>query len=203
MKRPVPQVYILAVLFITTIKYLLMSPAALSVREIQEQDFDRVIDYFAFAEEKFLTNMGVDIDKLPGKKEWRDLLRADFSKPIQDKQAYFLIWQWNDLPVGHSNINKIIFGQEAFMHLHLWNEDQRATGKGTEFVRLSIPFYFHHFKLHNLYCEPYALNPAPNRTLEKLGFDFIQEYETTPGWLNFHQKVKRWCLERGKFERLY
>ena len=43
--------------------------------------------------------------------------------------------------------------------------------------------------LENLYCEPYALNLAPNGTLLKLGFKLVKQYETTPGSINFYQKV--------------
>jgi len=45
-------------------------------------------------------------------------------------------------------------------------------------------------------CEPYALNPAPNKILKKVGFTFIKIYETTPGWINFKQKVNQY--EFGK-----
>jgi [ribosomal protein S5]-alanine N-acetyltransferase len=65
---------------------------------------------------------------------------------------------------------------------------------GLELVKLSIPYYFNKFNLKKLYCEPYALNTAPNKTLKKSGFSFVKEYETIPGWISFHQPVRRWCM---------
>ena len=61
--------------------------------------------------------------------------------------------------------------------------------------------YFN-YKLKNLFCEPYTLNPAPNRTLIKLGFDFVEEYETMPGKINFLQKVNRYVLTKEKFKKV-
>jgi len=63
-----------------------------------------------------------------------------------------------------------------------------------------LPFYFRNFKLQELICEPYSLNPAANKTLVKLGFEFIKEYETTPGWINLHQKVRRYVMTIDRFE---
>lgn len=34
--------------------------------------------------------------------------------------------------VGHSNINKIVFANEAFMHLHMWHKQTKQKGIGVE-----------------------------------------------------------------------
>lgn len=175
----------------------------LSVREIQENELHAIPAYFLNASEDFLHAMGADKAKLPGKEEWLQLLIDDYRQPNEQKKFFYVLWLADEAPVGHSNINKIIFGEEAFMHLHLWGQGQRQKGMGVEFIKMSIPFYFEQFKLKNLYCEPYTLNPAPNKVLEKIGFDFIQQYETTPGWINFHQPVNRWCMSFEKYKTLY
>jgi hypothetical protein len=51
-------------------------------------------------------------------------------------------------------------------------------------------------KLKRLFCEPYAFNVAPNRTLQKTGFKYLKTYMTVPGPLNYHQAVTRWVVER-------
>ena len=113
-----------------------------------------------------------------------------------------MIWFYDGKAVGHSNISPIIFGEEAFVHLHIWDEEFRGKGFGWEWLRMSIPFYFKHFNLKKIFCEPNAQNFAPNRTVEKLGFDFVKEYTTIPGWICFEQPVKRWLLTREKFDSL-
>jgi RimJ/RimL family protein N-acetyltransferase len=89
------------------------------------------------------------------------------------------------------------------MHLHMWGHNNRRKGAGLEFIKMSLPHYFQKFRLKILYCEPYALNPAPNKTLEKTGFEFIKTYDTTPGWINFHQPTNRWCMDHNRYTSLF
>ena len=167
----------------------------LCVRESTRNDFTSIVDYFLKSDPAFLIQMGVDISKLPTRDEWLELLSNEFSKTDENKNFFFVIWLMDNLPVGHSNINKIIFGKEAYMHLHLWEAERRQKGRGYEFLKMSLPFYFDRFRLKQLYCEPNAFNPAPNRTLKKLGFHFNKQYDTTPGWINSFQTVNNWVLD--------
>lgn len=174
----------------------------LSIREIEEVDFENIIDYFLKADKNFLLGMGVDPSKLPEKEKWLDLLLQDYQEPFEKKKFCYVIWLQNKIPIGHSNINKIIFGEEAYMHLHIWDTGRRQKGIGFECMKMSLPFYFEKCKLRRLYCEPSAFNPAPNRTLQKLGFEFIKQYETVPGWINLYLTVNSWCLNFEKYQTL-
>ena len=82
-----------------------------------------------------------------------------------------------------------------------YNAPDFLRGMGVEFVRLSINYFFNNYKLQKLYCEPYAFNPAPNKTLAKAGFRFVKNYRTTPGWLNFEQEVCLWEMSREPSSR--
>ena len=172
-----------------------------NIREFEVHDIDLVLNYFLNADCAFLKAMGVDKNKLPHSDKWRQILVEDFDRLIEQKRFYYIIWELDGVPVGHSNISKIIYGKEAFMHLHLWQWENRRRGHGTYFIEESIAFYFQKFHLQNLICEPYALNPAPNRTLAKIGFEFIKVYETTPGWITFRQLVNRWMLTKEKWSQ--
>ena len=88
------------------------------------------------------------------------------------------------------------------MHLHLWNTGTRQKGMGTALVKLTLPFFFINYHIKKLYCEPYALNPAPNKTLEKAGFKFVKKFTTIPGWLNFEQEVNLWEMSYERFSEL-
>ena len=59
-----------------------------------------------------------------------------------------------------------------------------------------MKIYFEALALERIFCEPNAFNVAPNRTLQSVGFKYVKTYETVPGWLNFHQAVTRWVLEK-------
>lgn len=171
----------------------------IAVREMKTKDAELIARYFLDATPDFLRNLGVDRQKLPTLDTWISMMQADLARPMEEKQFFYVIWMFDNKPIGHSNINKIVYGQEAYMHLHLWTADRRHKGIGTSLLRLSLPYYFRNFKLNELFCEPNSSLLAPNKTLEGLGFEFIKEYETIPGWINFHQPVKRWRMTKNGF----
>ena len=179
-----------------------MSENILTVREMRESDIELIIQYWLNADKAFLERMGADINKIPARDEWRKMLTEQLSQPVEEKKSYCMIWEVDNEHVGHSNVSKIIFGEEAYMHLHMWNAGLRQKGLGTALVKKTLPYYFEKLKLKTVYCEPYALNPAPNNVLKKVGFRFIKEYVTTPGWLNFEQAVNRWELSYDNYKKL-
>lgn len=179
-----------------------MSDILLSVRELRADDIPRITDYWLNSTPDHLIGMGVDVNKMPTRAEWEAMLSDQLNLSYEEKKSYCLIWEVKGKAAGHSNINDIVYGEEAFMHLHLWSPDFRQRGLGARLVRLSLPCFFDNCQLQRLYCEPYALNPAPNRTLEKAGFEFVKSYRTVPGFLSCEQKVNRWVLTRERFERL-
>lgn len=172
----------------------------LSVRELQINDIDAIIEYWLQSNNTFLEGMGVDITKMPSREEWKKMLEEQLSQPLEEKKSYCIIWEVNGKAVGHSNVNKIIFGQEAYMHIHLWNKDARKKGLGPAFIKMTLPYFFENLRLKTLYCEPYALNSAPHKALEKAGFRFVKEYTTIPGWLNFEQPVRLWELSYDEYK---
>ncbi|MCB0395403.1 MAG: GNAT family N-acetyltransferase [Flavobacteriales bacterium] len=168
----------------------------LGIHEITPQDVDLITSYWAESDDRYLEGMGVDLGKMPDPEVFREMLNAQISKPIREKQAYALIWTCNDLPIGHNNINQITFGKQANMHLHIWKQEHRKKGWGVGLVRLAIPVFFEKYQLERILCEPYALNPAPHKLLEKIGFEFVKTYTTIPGSINFEQEVHQWVMTR-------
>lgn len=172
----------------------------LSVRELQHSDTESIIDYWLNSDPAFLEAMGVDLKKIPDRNQWEEMLAEQIHHSYKEKKSHCTIWMLNNNAIGQCNVNKIIVAEEAYMHLHIWNAENRKLGVGTELVKKSIPFFFKNLELKKIFCEPYALNPAPNRTLEKLGFEFVKTHITTPGWLNIEQSVNLWQLTFEKFK---
>jgi RimJ/RimL family protein N-acetyltransferase len=173
----------------------------LTVREIQHQDIKPITDYWYNASAEYLNSMGADINKFPDRSQWEAMLELQLTQSYPEKLAYCIILEKDGNAIGHTNTNKIVFGQEAYMHLHIWQPENRQTGYGEQLIKMALPYFFKNLQLKNLYCEPYALNPAPNKTLEKIGFEFVKEYVTTPGHINFEQPVKLWLLSAEKFNK--
>ncbi len=165
---------------------------------MEEADVGLRIDYFHGSSDEHLRTMGVDRALLPNPPDWRASFAADLARPIEQRELYALVWELDGRPAGFSAADHITFGEEAFMHLHVLDPDQRRRGLGTAFVTRSVAVYFEVLELERLYCEPNALNVAPNRTLQRAGFRYLFTHETTPGPLNFAQPVTRWVLDRDQ-----
>ena len=174
-----------------------LTPPIRAARPMQLADADLIIDYFHAASPEYLNSLGVDPSRLLERVEWKARLERRFAMPIEERNFFGIVWEIDGRPAGWSSADKIVFGQEAYMHLHILEPQRRQAGNGTFFVKESAKIYFDTLRISRLYCEPYAFNVAPNRTLQAAGFKYIKTHETVPGMFNFHQPVTRWMLERG------
>ena len=167
-------------------------------------DYRGMIDYFHDAPDELLLLMGVDREKLPPRELWLARAWQDHHRSEREptRERFYLAWVLNESLVGHSSINQIRWGKEAFAHLHLWRSDLRRAGMGMEFFQRSVSVYFERFGLSVLRVEPCADNPGPNRVLERLGFMLVRRYRTTPGPIAFEQEVNRYEMDRERWRQL-
>lgn len=171
-------------------------PPVLSVREMQLADVGVRISYFHDASDEHLHTLGVDRARLPSRAAWQEFYELDYARPITERVNYSLIWQAGREVVGFSSVDRIDYGTQAFMHLHIVNPGQRRAGMGVHFVKRSAAVYFRVLELRQLFCQPNAFNVAPNRTLQRAGFRYLFTHHTTPSEINYPQAVTRWVLER-------
>jgi RimJ/RimL family protein N-acetyltransferase len=171
-------------------------PPRLVVREMQLAEVELRIDYFHDSSDEHLMKLGVDRASLPTREAWRSTYAADYALPIEDRKAVALMWELDGRAVGFSSADRILFGEEAFMHLHIISPGLRHQGFGAEFVKGSARCYFRMLRLKRLYCEPNAFNTAPNRTLQRAGFRYLFSHEAQPSPINFHQTTTRWMMDR-------
>jgi len=165
------------------------------VRVMNLGDTDIITNYFASSSPEHLELLGVDPTRLPSKQASKKFFELEYEKNIEDRTFVAILWENDDVPVGFSTAEKIVYGDQAYMHLHIVNPELRQQGIGANCVRQSVKIYFDLLKIRRLYCEPNAFNIAPNRTLQKAGFKYIKTHQTVPGPLNFHQMVNQWLIE--------
>jgi RimJ/RimL family protein N-acetyltransferase len=166
-------------------------------RPMQIAETELIIDYFHSASPEFLNTLGVDPSRLLERAQWRARFEHIFALPIEERNFFAIVWEIDGRAAGWSSADKIVLGEEAYMHLHILDAERRQRGNGTFFVRESAKIYFETLQISRLFCEPHALNVAPNRTLQAAGFKYVKTHETVPGPLNFRQPVTRWVLESG------
>lgn len=167
------------------------------VRPMSLAETALVIDYFLNATPEYLNSLGVDPARVPERGQWQARFERQFALPIEQRAVFLVLWELDGEPTGFSSSDKIKFGEEAYMHLHVLHPESRQQGNGATFVRQTARLYFDTLKISRLFCEPYALNTAPNRTLQAAGFKYVKTHETVPGPMNFHQPVTRWMIERA------
>jgi RimJ/RimL family protein N-acetyltransferase len=154
-----------------------------------------IIDYFHSAGPEHLETLGVDPTRLPDRESWRQRFIDEHDRPVEQRKVFAVIWVLDGSPFGFSTADRIVYGREAFMHLHIPDVGRRRSGIGSECVRRSVRLYFEALRLERLFCEPNAFNVAPNRTLQKAGFRYVKTHRTVPGLLNYHQAVTRWVYD--------
>jgi RimJ/RimL family protein N-acetyltransferase len=168
---------------------------SLVIREMALDEVDLIIDYFHDCALEHLETLGVDPTRLPTRNDWRAWYAAEYRKPVQERSTLLVIWELEGVPIGFSSADKIVYGAQAHMHLHIVDPKRRRSGIGSACVRETAHLYFTALALKLLLCEPNAFNVAPNRTLQSAGFRYVKTYKTVPGPLNYHQAVTRWVLE--------
>ncbi len=155
------------------------------------------INYFHGSSDDYLRALGVDRALLPTRDDWFAFHEEDYRRPMEDRLNYSLIWELNCRIVGFSSTDRITFGNEAFMHLHILDPANRRQGLGVQFVKESARVYFDVLQLEQLFCEPNAFNVAPNRTLQAAGFRYLFTHEAQPGPINYLQITTQWVMTRG------
>ncbi len=175
----------------------------LSVRELEHRDVKAIADYWLLSDKEHLERMGVNTERMLSRERWEKMLAEQLEQDYTQKSSYCMIWELDGKAIGHSNVNMIVYGEKAYMHLHIWEQTLRLQGRGLELVKMSLPFFFKNLELQEIYCEPNALNEAPNKTLERVGFTLLKEYITKPGYLSDEQPVKLWRLRLEEFKQLY
>ncbi|MGB0869653.1 MAG: GNAT family N-acetyltransferase [Flavobacteriales bacterium] len=169
----------------------------LSVRLLEKEDIPKISQYWLQSSDEHLIGMGVDLKKRPNEEELKTMLKNQLELPLKEKKALATIWELEGKPIGHCNVNKIIFGEEAYIHLHIWDKKHRKSGLGAVLFKASVELFLKELQLKRIVCEPYADNPAPNNLLKRASFQFVKTYSTIPGTINFEQMVNRWVYYRN------
>ncbi len=171
---------------------------SLVVREMAAGEADLIVNYFHGSTPEHLELMGVDPTRLPTPQRWRERILRELATPVRERSAVLVIWELDGAPIGFSTADKIVYGEQANMHLHIVDPERRKSGVGSACLRETVALYFRVLALERLFCEPNAFNVAPNRALQNAGFRYVKTHMTVPGPLNYHQAVTRWVLEKDQ-----
>lgn len=170
----------------------------LVVREMHVDEVGLVPAYFHASTPGRLEQLGVDPTRLPSPDAWRQRYVDELARPVSQRSVLLALWELDGAPLGFSTADRIVYGEQAHMHLHILAPDRRGSGLGSRCVRETVQLYLDQLQLKRILCEPNALNVAPNRALQAAGFRYVKTHRTVPGPLNYHQAVTRWVFEPGR-----
>jgi len=97
----------------------------LAVREMAEAEIDIVSEYFRSSTPEHLEILGVDPTRLPTPESLRERYRHERAKPVERRAWVVVIWLLDDRPIGFSTADKIAYGDQANMHLHVVDPERR------------------------------------------------------------------------------
>jgi hypothetical protein len=86
------------------------------------------IDYFHGGSDDHLRTLGVDRALLATPEAWWRFCEEDYARPIRERLNYSLVWELDGQAVGFSSTDQIVFGETAFIHLHIMRATQRRRG---------------------------------------------------------------------------
>jgi GNAT superfamily N-acetyltransferase len=117
-------------------------PMSLAVREMALDEVDLIIDYFNGATPEHLETVGVDPTRLPKRRDWQAGYVAEYRKPAKERSTLLVIWELDGVAVGFSTADKVVYGEQAHMHLHVVDPNRRGSGIGSACVRETAMLYF-------------------------------------------------------------
>jgi RimJ/RimL family protein N-acetyltransferase len=176
-----------------------MNQPQLHAREIEPRDVPLAADYWLKYPAAYYIAMGVDMAKLPSREIFEAAILKSIATPLEQRGGLSTVWEVDGVASGHCAVNKLVPGECASMHLHLWNSEIRMKGLGTQLVKLSLNIFFEKLNLKYIYCEPHSENLSPNRTLGRVGFHLVKQYTPEAGPISYQHEVNRWEMTRAQW----
>jgi RimJ/RimL family protein N-acetyltransferase len=168
-----------------------------SNRELKVQDIPLIVGYWQSLAPDDITRMYIDAAKLHSSDEMEARLLKVLETPPAERQADPLLWEVNQKTVGFTNLNNIERGEQASIHLHMFNAQNRGKGYGRRLFMLSVQKYLRRHQLKKVICEPAATNAGPNGLMRALGFPIERTYLTkTPSAICFEHEVNRYEIDQ-------
>jgi RimJ/RimL family protein N-acetyltransferase len=169
-------------------------------RELRAEDIPLITGYWDSITPSDIQRMYIDVSKLPSKEEQAERLKTLLDTPPAERSADPLIWEVDEKAVGMTNLNNIVRGEEANIHLHVFDPQSRGKGIGRRLFIISVHKYLQRHQLKKVICEPAATNPDPNRLMQTLGIPVVRKYlNKTPSVICFEHEVNRYEIDWAFF----
>ena len=140
----------------------------LVVRELEERDIPLIDTYWRSLTQDDLNRMSIDCDRIPASDEFRARLTKLLDTPLSDRASDPLVWEVDGTAVGFTNLNNISRGNQADIHLHMFDSKFRGKGLGRRLFVRCVQKYFQRHHLTKIICQPASTNPGPTGLMRAL-----------------------------------
>jgi RimJ/RimL family protein N-acetyltransferase len=148
----------------------------IKIRELQASDIDGIIAYFHFLSAADLAQIGIDDASLKREDDWKNWFEQNLYQSLNKLAAYFLVWELDEVMVGFTFVDRIVYGEDAYLYMYLIKPQLRKSGYGQKLLQQSIKTLFDQFKFDQLYCESSAINTQAQRALQACGFKYVKTH---------------------------
>lgn len=169
----------------------------LSVRELESRDVPCIVRYWAEATPQDLARMGVDPTLLPTPEQMTAGIHAALALPLEQRKAFSVVWERDGRAIGVVTLKRIQPGEEADIHLHVWEPTERRKGHGRLLFAMAALQCLQRYRLKRIACEPSSANPQPNGMLRALGIPCVRTYRTRSSELTFEAEVNRYEMDEA------
>ena len=173
----------------------------LSVRPLTAADIRLVVDYWCDMPNENLLRMGAERDYIPSREEFTANLLHQLTTTDRNATSFVLMWLADGEPIGFNTLKNIRYGEDADIHLHIFDDRHRGKGYGAPLFCLATVEYYRRFALQSMMCEPRSANPMPNGMLRKVGFPLIKTYVGRSSAICGVCELNRYDIRRDVAER--
>ena len=170
----------------------------MSVRPLAPPEFDQFVSYWLNLSPEEVGRLGVAKERLPSREAMIAGLERMLATPADP--TFVLAWCVNGETIGHSSLKEIVQGETANMHLHMWRPHLRGKGFGPALFCMSAIDFYERFALKQIFCEPKAENPGPNRMLQRVGFPMVGQRVGAASDISAVSTLNRYLIRRDVAE---
>lgn len=149
------------------------------LRDMEEADVERIVDYWHENDAGFLQSLGVDPRKFVSKDETKRRLLSSTAQDDSDRtRAYFIVSSGREL-IAYTNLN-FRSRDEAVAHFHVLKKGIRSKAIAYQLFLDAVKAFFNNFPINVVVMETSPENERINHFLQRFGLTPRKEHIANP-----------------------
>lgn len=138
-----------------------------TVRSLESQDVDAIVNYWVNGNKKIFEDMGIDLSRFPTKVEREKFFHQLVNNDPKKGESHLIVGVVDNEVFGYALFNHIHPGQDCQGHLHIISPHLRRQGITSTLMIDHIKAVVDLLNVKKIFLEPSSQNPGINRLLQK------------------------------------